>query len=265
MLRNWTLRRFPPWYGELGWEVMTWVPWCRKQAQQYNEVIVSSFAGMAALYGDFATRFEPHQRSSRSLDYPKMYRPDGIYRRYGRRDAGRVADILIHARGIHRKAGINYPRWPEVTALLSQLRIPNSGSDPAQGARPLEIAFIGTHADARISGYKDLRNIKLLKLMDVMACAQLTIGASSGVMHLAAACGCDVVVWGDERTYFGETLEQRYTQTWNPFGVRVGWITAHNWQPEPARIVQQVDAMLPHGWRPDYADRAAQYPADAGR
>lgn len=251
------MRRFPPWYGELGWEVMTWVPWCRKQAQDYNEVIVSSFADMAGLYGDFATRFDPHGRTTRSLEYPKMYRPDGLYRRYGRRDAGRAADILIHARGIRRKSDINYRRWPQVTALLSELRIDNHGSDPGKGSRALDIAFIGTYDDGYVPGYRDLRNTNLVTLMDAMACARLTIGASSGVLHLAAACGCDVVAWGDGRTYFGETLEKRYKETWNPFGVRVGWITTDDWQPEPAAIVEHIDRLLPHGWRPEYEDRTA--------
>ena len=34
---------FPPWYGEFGWEVMSWVPFCRKKAEGCDQVVVTSF------------------------------------------------------------------------------------------------------------------------------------------------------------------------------------------------------------------------------
>ena len=80
--------------------------------------------------------------------------------------------------------------------------------------------------------------------MDRMARAKLVVGVSSGIMHLAAACGTNIVVWGDRRTYFNETLEQRYKITWNPFNVKVGWLTADDWQPEPKEIIKKIREML---------------------
>ena len=44
--------------------------------------------------------------------------------------------------------------------------------------------------------------------MDIIAGAKVVVGVSSGIMHLAMACGTPVVVWGDSRTYFGEILEK---------------------------------------------------------
>jgi len=223
--------RFVPWHGELGWEVMSWAPYCRKIARHYDIVTVTSFAGMGPLYSDFATEFRRHEGPGRSLEYPKMYRPDGIYYRYGRADRAEIAQqILIHARGISRKSSINYRRWDQVAKGLSSMG--------------LTAAFIGSDLDRHVSGYPDFRSSGLQKLMDRMAAARLVIGCSSGVMHLAAACGTDIVAWGDGRTYFRETLETRYKVTWNPFEVRVGWITADDWQPEPAEILKKIELIL---------------------
>ena len=221
---------FEPWYGELGWEIMTWAPVLRKKAADYGHVTVSSFIGMNALYADFADKFIPHD-GSRSLDYPKMYRHDGIYYRYGDPlRASYARDILIHARGVSRKRSINYRSWPQVAKMISGMG--------------LTVAFIGGQDDYSARGYMDFRGIELQQLMDRIAASKLVIGVSSGVMHLAAACGTDIVVWGDNRTYFGETLEQRYKVTWNPFEVRVGWIRADDWQPEPGRIIDKIKLML---------------------
>lgn len=223
---------FPPWYGEFGWEIMTWAPFCRRQARGHSEVIVTSFAGMAPLYADFATEFRSHGQTSRRLDYPKRYRVKGLYHRYGQPEkAGTSFDLLIHARGISRKSSINYRYWPQLAALIER-----------QG---WSYAWIGGSGDLyQAGGGIDLRGLELQKLMDMIAASRLVIGVSSGVMHLAAACGSDLVVWGDRRTYFWETLETRYKTTWNPHNVRVGWIDADDWQPQPQRIIEEIERMF---------------------
>lgn len=216
----------PTWYGELGWEVMSWVPFCRKQARGHDHVIASSFRDMEPLYSDFVSEFRAHDQEGRSLDYAKYYRVDGEFHKYG--TPRRQFDILIHARGLSRKVAINYRRWPEVVGSLEGLAV----------------GCVGTERDHLIAGCTDLRGIPLDELMDLMAGATLVAGQSSGVMHLAAACGTDLVVWGDRRTYFWETLEQRYKVTWNPFNVAVGWIDADNWQPDPQAICEQIERSL---------------------
>lgn len=221
---------FPSWFGELGWEVMSWIPFCRKKAENYNEVIASSFADMAPLYNDFVTEFHSNHSTTRSLDYPKIYKVDGKYFKYGRPEKAEVIfDILIHARGISRKSNINYCQWEHVVKQL----------------KGLTYAFIGTKRDQYVNGGGiDLRDIELQKLMDMIARAKLVIGSSSGIMHLAAACGTNLVVWGDGRTYFSETLEQRYKVTWNPFEVQVGWIKADDWQPKPEDIIRKIEHLI---------------------
>jgi len=241
---------FPPWYGELGWEIMSWAPYCRMQAKGRDSVIVTSFEGMAPLYADFATGFKSHGQAGRGLDYPKMYRPNGIYHKYGRPEQCAYSfDCLIHARGISRKSTINYRGWGDLLALIKKM--------------PMTCAVIGSAKDHNpydlwdVQGFRnvDLRGLELQKLMNQISHARLVVGVSSGLMHLAAACGTNIVTWGDRRTYFGETLEQRYKVTWNPFDVKVGWLDG--WQPGPERIAEKVKEI--------YEGTIAKYTATAGR
>lgn len=222
---------FPPWRGEFGWEIMSWAPRCRKQAAGYEEVVVTSFEGMKPLYADFATEFRSHSLAGRGLKYEKRYRPDGEYYKYGRPGGCAYSfDILFHGRGIARKNSINYRKWHDVLAITKTM--------------PVTCACVGSKQDIRVGTLFDLRGLELQKLMNQLAAARVVVGVSSGLMHLAAACGTDIVVWGDRRTYFGETLEKRYKMTWNPFNVKVGWINADDFQPEPAAIIKEIEKLL---------------------
>lgn len=218
---------FVKWQGELGWEIMRWVPYCRYQALGYQKVSCSSFIDMRYLYKDFCTEFRPHD-GRRGLDYPKMYRlPQGVHVKYGAAEKShKKYDVLIHARGISRKANINYQHWIKIMG----------------GMAHINFACIGSKDD-QCCGV-DCTNLPLDKLCNLISAAKLVIGCSSGVMHLAAACGTDLVCWGDDRTYFNETLEKRYKQTWNPHHVNVNWITAKDWQPEPSQILKAIEKGL---------------------
>lgn len=237
--------RPPPWRGEFGWEVMSWAPWCRFQARGAERVVIESFAASEPLYADFATEFIANGADTvtgRSLEYPKgfdMYHSGGAgfeHRRYGRSDPAWSFDVVVHARAIRRKSAINYGRWPALAAELLRMG--------------LSVATVGTMSDGHCPGTPDLRGLPLADLMDVLASAGVVVGASSGVMHLGAACGADLVVWGDTKTRYWETLEKRYEVTWNPHKVRVGWLDADDWDPAPRRIAAAVETLLrTHGER----------------
>lgn len=218
--------KFDPWYGELGWEVMSWAPFCRNEAKKYDKAIITSFPEMAPLYTDFA-EFRSHGSDNRTLNYVKRYRvKEGIFRKYG--VPNNKYDILIHNRGVRRKSDINYRYFDKVTPLLKYF----------------EVACIGGLKDNTIQGVEDRRGINLQELMDYMAGCKVVVGVSSGVMHLAAACGANIVTWADDRTYYNETLEKRYKETWNPFNVEVGFITVKDYQPNPKKIVEEIEKLI---------------------
>ena len=132
---------------------------------------------------------------------------------------------------------MNYKRWKEVIELLKSYKI----------------AFIGSKEDQYIEGYDDLRGIDLQQLMNYLAGAKVTIGCSSGVMHLASHCGCPQVVWAykADKTYYWESLEKRYKKTWNPFNTTVEYIETDNWQPEPQEIVDRIFKIIKVSNKPE--------------
>lgn len=146
----------------------------------------------------------------------------GEYIKFGK--PRHIADVLIHARGIRRGTDKNYKRWDDI-------KIPEAG-------------YIGTHEDLCLNHTRDLRDIPLQDLMDVIAGAKVVIGGSSGVMHLAQMCGTPIICWADGRTYFGETLEKRYKETWNPLGSEVHWIPTPSWQPNPDDIFAELRSII---------------------
>jgi hypothetical protein len=236
---------FGPWYGELGWELLTWQAFCRAEAKKYDKVYVSSFSSMEPLYWDFADEFIPHRHPSGALDWRDISgidydMPEGIdvhiepHKQYKvpNQDFIQFGDepmrafvCLIHARNLSKGSSKNYPQglWEELVAKL-----------------PGRVASVGTANDLCVKGTEDLRGIPINALANYMAGSLVVIGQSSGVMHLAALCGTSLVVWGDGRTYFGETLEQRYKETWNPLDAQVEFIFDDKWQPDPQEVLGAV-------------------------
>lgn len=240
-----------PWIGEFGWEILTWVPYLRKLSHEYGKMYISTFEGVEALYTGFhcPVEFVPHndQRMGRSdnwmnvtadhVEHPedvtdeigriKEYRIEGEYVRYGSpvvKDVG----VLFHARGIEKGAYKNWPRekWEKLAEAFPEAKC------------------IGSKGDLSVCK-RVYNDYGLPQLIDVIASAQVVIGQSSGVMHLAAMCGTPIVTWGDCNN-FGDTLENRYKETWNPFGTPVTWI-GDTWDPEPEQI---LDALKPKGLPP---------------
>jgi hypothetical protein len=248
---------FGPWVGEFGWELMAWQGFCRLKAKEYDKVYVSSFPDMEYLYHDFVDEFIPHNCPNRKQEFGdiadvkwelrlsdadlawidsftpfKEYRvPDQHFIQYGEQSSERSSyDVLIHARNI-RFAHKNYPekKWEEIVNGIQEV------------LKTDRIASIGKAPDLHIANTYDLRGVPLNNLCDRMASSKVVIGGSSGVMHLATLCNTPIIVWGDRRTYFNETLEKRYTKTWNPFGSEVSFVFTNKiWQPDPHEIINIV-------------------------
>jgi len=216
---------FPEWIGEFGWELMSWQAKCRYTAKEMGlpkeRVIVRSFEGMAPLYEDFAT-FESHSLPKRAISWkPKQYRIKGSWRKFG--NSTYPYRYVFHARGDPHKSAKNcgLDFWNHLGRLL-----------------PSYCVSIGSRVDIHIPGTLDARGIPLQELMDLLGSCKKVIGQSSGPMHLAALCGAPLVVWADNRTYFSETLEKRYKETWNPFQVPVDYIyTGLDWKPTITEVM----------------------------
>jgi len=243
-----------PWIGELGWELFHWQGYIRRLSKQVDRTIVIGRPDHKGLYDDFCDEYIEHDPGSTNTDCwkcnggdPGKHFRDTIehtsYRsgefnmgfrklsntwkpskefskqdfiKYGTFKEDCKHDILLHARSTP-KNGSGKHNWDiEKWKLLV-----NSFSN-------LSIASIGTSTGAyHVEGTKDLRNIPLVELFDVMASSRLIIGPSSGPMHLASLCGLPQLVWsGDGSTKI------RYNKLWNPFGVPVRYYGDEGHQPK---------------------------------
>lgn len=239
-----------PWIGEFGWEIMTWVPYLRMLSHDYDKMYISTFEGIEALYSGFhcPVEFVPHGYPERVDDWMntvvvhpptpkdvterigviKEYRVEGEYVRYGSpvvKDVG----VLFHARGIEKGASKNWAleKWEKLA-----------------GHFPGAIC-IGAAQDVNVwrklqdwTLRQDARSASLPQLIDLIASVAVVIGQSSGVMHLALMCGTPIVTWGDCNN-FGDTLKNRYMETWNPFGTPVTWV-GDTWDPEPEQVMEAI-------------------------
>ena len=238
-----------PVIAEFGWEVITIQSYYRAVCENFDKIYVCSFPEAAFLYEDFCDVFIPHKHH-RCLkwwenehlvnvqfeipdDATFHVRPVRQYRNaarkfipYGVKEPISTYNYLIHARNIRKGVSKNYKYedWCEVVKMLD-------GS----------VASVGKYPDSHIPGTDDLRGVAGDVLVRYMAGARCVIGASSGVMHLAALCDVPLAVWGDKRTYFSETLEKRYTETWNPFNVPVKFVFDERWNPEPMAVIEAIN------------------------
>lgn len=241
-----------PWWGEFGWEIMTWQSYLRKRSHDYDKMYISTFPGMEPLYTGFhcETVFLPHNHPGRAqdwrdvelskaitaeLDIPddakephyievvKKYKTYGEYIRYGT-SKDREVEILFHARGIK---GCSFKNWEFEKWKQLASNFPKAAS-------------IGSQEDHHIPGTADCRNLPLQSLMDLIAGARVVVGQSSGVMHLASLCGTRHVTWGDNKTYFGRPLEMRYREDWNPLGTPVSWVETEAWDPDPDEVLRAI-------------------------
>lgn len=240
-----------PWVGEFGWELMNWQGHLRARSQGFDDVIVASRTGHKYLYEDFCTEYiEFNPKGDPDMEvcggrtyndffkdriqkedtlfpakkflrrgYKKEYKyklSDQKFIPYGTKSDKNAYDLVIHARNTNKcRTGIrNWPKenWMEVVSRLKGCRI----------------ACIGTKKAAlHIPGTADKRDLDLRDTCNILRSSRLTIGPSSGPMHLASLCLCSHIVFTDN--VHGN--RDRYEKDWNPFGTKAIVIDHAGWTP----------------------------------
>jgi len=241
---------------EFGWAICTWIPAVRYMSRKYEKTIVVCPPGHDYLYQDFADEILHTAKSGRcdrwlcearvvkpsrpvivNIGPDKLMVPSEKvctkghreYRMYGK-DKGTGYPLVVHARAEqdYRSDDRNWP-VKRYEKLLRKLGNP-------------EAVSIGTKSQsAHVPGTTDMRNLPMEELCDLLASSKLTIGTSSGPIHLAAMCGCPVAVWTD-RSYHKSikgTNAYRYRKLWNPYRVKATVIDTHGWRP-PIGVVEKA-------------------------
>jgi len=262
-----------PFVGEFGYELFDWQGYLRAIAPTFDRVIISTRPGHEALYSDFCQEFRPYWspipacvgRKNFRTSLPEVVAKDVFddlkdprfvklpggqqfkntapkYIRYGVAVPALKYDVVLHARSIKiavkNKLGLSATMrglkearnwlpeyWVELVGMLPGLRICSIGA--IDGA-------------LYVPGTDNLLGLPLRELVNVLASSTVTVGPSSGAMHLATLCGCPQVVWFDQDAAAGPAkLVPRYTRDWNPFGTYVE-VISDTWKPEPKRVAEAV-------------------------
>lgn len=247
------------WKGELGWELMHFVPAARVAAEGHSSVIVGCQEGSQALYADFATSYRTFPNvleaccargDARGADviegefrgrgkwfHPKLKLGRKKYVQYGTRRLALEFDLVIHARHTPKtkfgrsSLARNWPmeKWAEVIGALGGTRICAIGLE-RESLCPSDVI--------------DLRGVSLQTQMDVLASSRLIAGPQSGPIHLAALCKCPAVVWTRPDIGPGKLKNRRrLKEAWNPFGTRVRILNGFDIGSEPvlAAIQEEIE------------------------
>ena len=247
-----------PWLSEFGWELMTWIPAIRARSRNYDKTVCICKKGHNYLYEDFADIILNYDKKGLPdrwlLDGKKVVLPEKFrempfkadiitprksvcnewkreYYKYGWNygiDGIDNYDLVIHARACE-KYDRQKRNWPvyKYEALIKILNVE-------------KVCCVGTDAHY-VQGTRDLRNIELDDLCDVLVNSKVMLSPSSGPAHLAGLCGCSHVVMTDntyQKSVKG-TNKDRYKKIWNPFMTPCKVLDRHNWQP-PVNIVAKA-------------------------
>lgn len=250
---------FGTWIGEFGWELMSWQGYCRKRAEEFDEIVILAPASSEALYADFANRFVPvtprtgiadcWRREGADLAEMRLIEitahrlngavivPYGLiplanqkFIRYGQADPILYFDVVIHARAAIGKRpyhSYSQEKWDKVLELLLR--------------ENLSVCAIGTQAFLP-QGAIDQRAGSLQHTMNIMASSSVVAGPASGPMLLSLLCKTPIVTWCDKITYpaIKATNRKRFEELWNPFNVQSIIADELGWDAEPERVFGKI-------------------------
>jgi len=256
-----------PWIGEFGWELFCWQGYVRslKSILNAEEVVAITRPGRELLYSDFAKvdtikvagNADMHQCRGfdiRSLiqklneKYPEYtIIPPFNARYYGNPISINIGgskvvvdpkfvklgdspieeySVILHARSREHRSQDNWPQenWDKVGSYLSE--------------KGISFACIGSLEESTlVRGAKDLRGLPISETVNYLAGAKITIGPSSGAIHLASLCGCSQLVWS------GNAINKsRYETEWNPFEAEVVYLGS--WNPSTENVIEEIEKIL---------------------
>ena len=276
-----------PFAGEWGWEFCTWIPYLRYISRRYDRTIVGCDPFMRYFYKDFANKFYNHKnpgKGDRWLDHGKITQlpktlqiknfkklhPQIVlpteqrctawkkreFFKYGEVKEECKYDVVIHARRMKRyKSGYRNWRlenWGELVDYHPHLKFCSIGKE--------EVKRQGFQA-FHVPGTTDKRNVPAEELCNILASSRLTIGPSSGPMHLAHMCGCPILVWSGsgKQKAIGGTNQYRYEHLWRAFQDVPVKVLDKTWRPKVKTVKQTMTNFF------EYTEKGLKIPRRADR
>lgn len=249
---------------EFGWNVCTWIPYLRRKAQKFEHVVIVCKPENEYLYRDFADDFEYYTAKgtpdmwyrdrfpTKKAKIPKniiskhpgakivipnkdaCLNGSRLFFKYGTYEPKLRYDLVIHARA-EAKWGRQDRNWDvyKYVKLLKDLR----------NEKYISACSVGTKEGAyHVPGTEDLRGVELESLCNVMTSSKLTIGVSSGPMHLAHLCKCPILVWTYDKKEkaISANNKKRYTKLWRAWETPVKVFDESGWKPPVNSIATRI-------------------------
>lgn len=241
----------PVYPGELGWEIINYVPYVNYifSQKEYSEVHVVVRSGREALY-PMGTHFYPISLSSETsmANNGPIPPPNKIAHKLEKR--GLIVDtvkvptggmkyckhrsfIKYNANAEHLQKWRGLPTNSVVLAVRGRKYGSHKNWDTHNWvklckhliSKNFTPILTGLRESVIIdcSGCIDLTNqTTIADLLAIMKLSLLVIGQSTGPMHLASLSGVPHVVWGSAR------IAVRYTNSWNPHNTIVKYCSCEN-------------------------------------
>ena len=267
------------WIGEFGWELMTWIPYVRAKAKDYDYVIVGCKPGHEPLY-EFADEFRhldysgnkseqwmnpPYQAEANKIGISNEFslrcdrlNPETVYSYSMKTHAQWLTGL--QPQEFKKYGGFSHLNLPEIVINIRN----RTQHDSAFRNWDINHAreFVSHFEEKRIACIGSLEQSEMLEgcedwrthasgqiLVNVMlANAKVFISSINGATHLASLCGCPQVAWVTKQEH-----KERLETTWNPFDIPTKifategdgyWVNRIQYQPPIEELVEAVKAFL---------------------
>jgi len=250
-----------PFIGEFGMELFEWQGYLREIAKDYDEVIISSRSMYEFIYKDFCTKFIPYDTNSTNCDGYECIGHNNvpnIHEEYSPTRVIRVLDLKTHLNTFNKQMKQKFISYNKNIVKDKNICICarrfNEGVYTKRERNwnlkkcretvdcILNMGYTVTSLGLResseyIDGTIDRMDIGIEMVSNILSSSKMIIGPSAGLMHFATLCECPQLVWGSDH------LENRYINDWNPFNVKVKYLTENGWNPTPEKIIESVKFM----------------------
>jgi hypothetical protein len=240
---------------EFGWMLMRWQAKIRHMSYNYDDTYVITTHDRMFVYEDFAKLCVEIPNKYQA----NMWRPEGCevtyvqpnkkfcvqdgqeeFIRFGDKQEG-ISCVAIHMRKKQDGREWGEGKWKEfVEELKKKTKLPIVPI----GLRHLIYDLTDYWEE---EGWESFARL-YFKSQDILANSVLCIGPSSGAMHLASLCGCEHLVWTDNKKWnlgFKKgTNRERYETAWNPLNTPVTVIDSHGWNPPVDVILNETRRIL---------------------
>ncbi len=266
----------PPFPGELGWEIINYIPYINgiRKSGKFDAVVACVRVGRERLY-PFVERFVPSylvedvQVSGNCGPKSNAYVSEmGELKGRIRKMTGKghkctflrcnriKASMLLPGRSFlcykatteeikscHAKYGSKYAVILVRTRRFGRGKNWSIANFDKLGRKIKALGFVpvyvGSGASIKFScGVNLIGKTKVNDLIPILCGASFAIGGSTGTMHLASMCGTPHVVWGNKR------LIKRYIKQWNPHGTNVSFISEFGWKPQVSCVVSEFKKFM---------------------